>query len=68
MRAGPWAEGGNASNLLPLVEGDKLRVAAGIDFSGYAALKHWREDMNNIIWLVGAVVIVLFILGFLGFR
>ena len=24
--------------------------------------------MNNIIWLVGAVVIVLFILGFLGLR
>jgi hypothetical protein len=24
--------------------------------------------MNNIIWLVGAVVIVLFIAGFLGFR
>ena len=24
--------------------------------------------MNNIIWLVGAVVIVLFVAGFLGFR
>jgi len=24
--------------------------------------------MNNIVWLVGAVVIVLFILGFLGLR
>jgi hypothetical protein len=24
--------------------------------------------MNNIIWLVGAVVIVLFILGFFGLR
>ncbi|RWD61061.1 MAG: hypothetical protein EOS37_33030 [Mesorhizobium sp.] len=27
-----------------------------------------REDMNNIIWLVGAIVIVLAILGFLGIR
>jgi hypothetical protein len=24
--------------------------------------------MNNIIWLVGAVVIVLFVLGYFGFR
>jgi hypothetical protein len=24
--------------------------------------------MNNIIWIVGAIVIVLFILGFLGLR
>jgi hypothetical protein len=29
----------------------------------------WREKplMNNIIWIVGAIVIVLFILGYLGF-
>jgi hypothetical protein len=26
------------------------------------------HPMNNIIWLVGAIVIVLFILGFLGLR
>jgi len=24
--------------------------------------------MNNLIWLVGAVVIIIFILGFLGLR
>ena len=24
--------------------------------------------MNNIIWWVGAIVIVLFVLGYLGFR
>lgn len=27
-----------------------------------------ENAMNSIIWLVGAVVIVLFILGFLGLR
>jgi hypothetical protein len=27
-----------------------------------------ERHMNNIIWLVGAIVIVLFILGYLGFR
>jgi hypothetical protein len=28
-----------------------------------------REDvMNNIVWIVGAVVIVVFVLGFLGIR
>jgi hypothetical protein len=41
-----------------------------------AELKLWKRFevrikesiMNNIIWIVGAVVIVLVILGFLGFR
>ena len=28
----------------------------------------WKIEMNNIIWLVGAVVIVVVILGFLGLR
>jgi len=29
----------------------------------------WRErHMNNLIWLVGAVVIILAILGYLGMR
>jgi len=29
----------------------------------------WQEKlMNRIIWIVGAVVIVLFILGFFGLR
>ncbi len=32
------------------------------------AIPTHRKDMNNIIWLVGAVVIVLFILGYLGLR
>jgi hypothetical protein len=27
-----------------------------------------ENSMNNIIWLVGAVVIVLFILGYFGLR
>jgi hypothetical protein len=27
-----------------------------------------EEAMNSIVWLVGAVVIVLFVLGFLGLR
>jgi hypothetical protein len=31
--------------------------------------KKEKEDvMNNIIWIVGAVVIVVFVLGFLGIR
>lgn len=29
---------------------------------------NWKIEMNNIIWLVGAVVIVVVILGFLGLR
>ena len=28
----------------------------------------WKIEMNSIIWLVGAVVIVVVILGFLGLR
>jgi hypothetical protein len=28
----------------------------------------WEQRMNNIIWLVGAIVIVLAILGFFGLR
>jgi hypothetical protein len=28
----------------------------------------WRTPMNNIVWLVGAVVIVVAILSFLGLR
>jgi hypothetical protein len=28
----------------------------------------WKMNMNNIVWLVGAVVIVVVILGFLGLR
>lgn len=27
-----------------------------------------EHGMNNLIWLVGAVVIVLFVLGYFGFR
>ncbi|MDT3678960.1 MAG: hypothetical protein ROZ64_09035 [Burkholderiaceae bacterium] len=30
--------------------------------------KKRKRTMNQIIWLVGAVVIVLFILGYLGLR
>ena len=32
------------------------------------ALRSWRQEqfMNNIIWLVGLVVIVLFVLGYFG--
>ena len=33
-----------------------------------AHLDTWEQVMNNIIWLVGAIVIVLAILGFLGLR
>jgi hypothetical protein len=36
--------------------------------SGAAHLATWEQHMNNIIWLVGAVVIVLAILGFFGLR
>jgi hypothetical protein len=33
------------------------------------ALKDWMgRHMNNLIWLVGAVVIFLFVLGYLGLR
>jgi hypothetical protein len=35
---------------------------------GAAHLATWERRMNNIIWLVGAVVIVLAILGFFGLR
>ena len=31
-------------------------------------LRHREILVNNIIWLVGAVVIVLFILGYFGLR
>jgi hypothetical protein len=27
-----------------------------------------EDNMNNFVWWVGAIVIVLFILGYLGFR
>jgi hypothetical protein len=27
-----------------------------------------EEDMNNIFYIIGVVVVVLFILGYLGFR
>jgi len=27
-----------------------------------------ERHMNNLIWLVGAVVIILFVLGYLGLR
>jgi hypothetical protein len=37
-------------------------------FAIYAAAELGESLMNNLIWLVGAVVIVLFILGFLGLR
>jgi len=31
--------------------------------------KNWMErHMNNFIWLVGAVVIILFVLGYFGLR
>jgi hypothetical protein len=33
-----------------------------------AAAGDQEQSMNNIIWLVGAVVIVLFILGYFGLR
>jgi hypothetical protein len=32
------------------------------------SITNGRLQMNNIIWLVGAVVIVLFILGYFGLR
>jgi len=35
---------------------------------GAAHLATWEQRMNNIIWLVGAIVIVLAILGFFGLR
>ena len=35
---------------------------------GAAHLATWEKRMNNIIWLVGAGVIVLAILGFFGLR
>jgi hypothetical protein len=34
----------------------------------YGAAPEKEQLMNNIIWLVGAVVIVLFILGYFGLR
>jgi hypothetical protein len=33
-----------------------------------ARTEAWRSTMNNIVWLVGAVVIVIAILSFLGLR
>jgi hypothetical protein len=33
-----------------------------------ASVELEESVMNNIIWLVGAVVIVLFVLGYFGFR
>jgi len=30
--------------------------------------QNWKIEMNSIIWLVGAVVIVVVILGFFGLR
>lgn len=34
-----------------------------------SALENWMErHMNNLIWLVGAVVIILFVLGYFGLR
>jgi len=37
-------------------------------FARGAGFKSGRETMNRLIWLVGAIVIVIAILGFLGLR
>jgi hypothetical protein len=43
-----------------LLEGDCIRIEQ--------ATFYWSEIMNRIIWLVGLVVIVLFVAGFFGLR
>jgi len=30
--------------------------------------QQWRSIVNRIVWLVGAVVIILFVLGYFGLR
>jgi hypothetical protein len=51
-------ESGEASTVRP--------VGRGRPWAG--PKQNWKIEMNNIIWLVGAVVIVVVILGFLGLR
>ena len=51
---------------MPLLSVGGARRAIRPHFTGSFSRK--REMMNRIIWVVGAIVIVLFILGFLGLR
>ena len=47
-----------------------LRVAARAvgTLNGFPRCRSEERIMNNIVWWVGAIVIILAILGFLGFR
>jgi hypothetical protein len=33
-----------------------------------AGVRAWRHDMNGLIYLIGLIVVVMFILSFLGLR
>ena len=40
-------------------------------FDGYVPLRvvvRWEETMNGLIYLIGLIVVILFILSFLGLR
>ena len=43
-------------------------IYPALPFPALQSLKGKEHLMNNFIWLVGAVVIVLFILGYFGLR
>jgi hypothetical protein len=30
--------------------------------------KEWEPKMNNIFWIIGVIVVILFVLSFFGFR
>ena len=42
--------------------------AGGLLTSGTGVAYGWMPNVNNIFWLIGVIVVVLAVLGFLGLR
>jgi len=47
---------------------ERTRIADVLRGIAEPSSREWESIMNNIIWLVGAVVVVLAVLSFFGLR
>lgn len=62
---------GNDGKLAAFINGSEMRVAEYLTKVGARVrpVSHLEGVvMNNIVWIVGAVVIILFVLGYFGLR
>jgi hypothetical protein len=60
---------GPMSALAPLVQcGETCAGRASVLVKRDHFASGWETGMNNIFWIIGVVVVVLVVLGFLGLR